>query len=84
MVKVLPWPGSLSTVMSPPIIRQNRRLMARPRPVPPNLRVVEASAWVKASKSLASCSGVMPMPVSLHAEHDPLLAVARLAGRRSA
>ena len=31
--------------MSPPISWQNLRLMASPRPVPPNLRVVEASAW---------------------------------------
>jgi len=30
--------------MSPPIKRQKCRLMARPRPVPPYLRVVEASA----------------------------------------
>ena len=65
MVKVLPRPASLSTVTSPPIIRQSRRLSARPRPVPPYLRVVAASAWEKASKSRASCSGVMPMPVSL-------------------
>ena len=35
MVKVVPRPGSLSTVTSPPIIWQNRRLRARPRPVPP-------------------------------------------------
>jgi hypothetical protein len=45
-VKVDPRPGSLSTVMSP---RQNRRLMARPRPVPPYLLAVAADrasfAW---------------------------------------
>ena len=52
-VKVVPWPGSLSTVTSPPIIRQKRRLIARPRPVPPYLRVVDASAWVNASNSRA-------------------------------
>ena len=45
MVKVEPWPGSLATVMSPPIIWQKRRLIASPSPVPPYLRVVEASAW---------------------------------------
>ena len=44
IVKVEPRPSSLRTVMSPPIIWQKRRLMARPRPVPPYLRVVEASA----------------------------------------
>jgi hypothetical protein len=30
--------------MSPPIIWQNRLLIASPRPVPPYLRVVDASA----------------------------------------
>ena len=34
MVNVEPRPGALSTVMSPPISRQNRRLMASPSPVP--------------------------------------------------
>ena len=51
--------------MSPPIIRQKRRLIASPSPVPPYLRVVEASAWVKAWNSLPNCSGFIPMPVSL-------------------
>ena len=50
-VKVEPLPGSLATRMSPPIKRQHLRLMASPSPVPPNLRVVEASAWEKASNS---------------------------------
>ena len=63
-VKVEPCPGALATVMSPPIIRQRRRLIASPSPVPPYLRVVEASAWVNASNSFPICSGVMPMPVS--------------------
>ena len=67
MVKVEPRPGSLATVMSPPIIWQKRRLIARPSPVPPYLRVVEASAWTKSWKSLPICSGVMPMPVSVTA-----------------
>ena len=40
MVKVEPRPGSLSTVMSPPIIWQKRLLIARPRPVPPYLLAV--------------------------------------------
>ena len=44
-VNVLPAPGSLVTSMSPPIMRHSRRLMARPRPVPPYFRVVELSAW---------------------------------------
>ena len=44
IAKVDPRPGWLSTVMSPPIIWQKRLLIARPRPVPPYLRVVDASA----------------------------------------
>ena len=63
--KVLPWPGSLSTPISPPMSSARRLLMARPRPVPPNLRVVDVSAWVKDWKSLPRCSAVRPMPVSV-------------------
>ena len=36
-LKVDPVPSVLSTEMSPPIISQKRRLIARPRPVPPYL-----------------------------------------------
>ena len=35
IVNVLPRPGSLVTVMSPPIIRLSRRESASPSPVPP-------------------------------------------------
>ena len=70
------------TVMSPPIRRQKRRLMASPRPVPPYLRVVEASACMKSWKSLAVCSAVMPMPVSATAHRDPV-PVSLTAPRRS-
>ena len=66
IVNVDPAPTVLSTVTSPPIMRQNRRVMARPRPVPPNWRVVEASAWVNPSKSLASLSGGTPITVPGH------------------
>ncbi len=64
-MKVEPRPTSLATLMSPPIRRQKRREMASPRPVPPYLLAVEASAWLNASNSRSSCSGVMPIPVSL-------------------
>ena len=47
-VKDVPWPASLTTVMSPPMSWQNLRLIARPSPVPPYLRVVEASACTNA------------------------------------
>jgi hypothetical protein len=46
MVNVEPLPTSLTTVMSPPIIWQSLRESARPRPVPPNFRVVDASTCV--------------------------------------
>ena len=45
IVKVDPRPGSLSTVISPPIIWQNRLLIASPRPVPPYLLAVAEEAW---------------------------------------
>ena len=64
-LNVDPCPSVLSTAISPPIISQNRRLIARPSPVPPYLRVVEASACVKSWNSRSICSAVMPMPVSL-------------------
>ncbi len=63
-VKVVPCPASLATVRSPPINRQNRRLMARPSPVPPYLRVVDASACENAWNNFDTCSGVIPIPVS--------------------
>ena len=55
-VKVVPAPGVLATVTAPPIMRQSRSVMARPRPVPPYLRVVELSAWVNSWNSRPSCS----------------------------
>src|SRR5262249_35068335 len=44
IVKVDPRPGSLSSVMSPPIMRASLREMASPSPVPPKRCAVEASA----------------------------------------
>ena len=64
-LNVDPLPSVLSTEISPPIISQNRRLIARPSPVPPYCRVVEASTCVKSWNSRSICSAVMPMPVSL-------------------
>ena len=63
-MKVLPSPGVLSIQICPPIISTSRREMVRPSPVPPCLRVVDMSAWVKGWNSLATWSGLMPMPVS--------------------
>src|SRR3712207_7142230 len=54
MMNVEPAPGALSTAMSPPIRRQNSRERARPRPVPPYLAAIPASAWLKRSEEHTS------------------------------
>ena len=63
-MKVLPMPGMLRSWISPPSRLASSRLMARPRPVPPNFRAVPASACWNASKMIFCFSGAMPMPVS--------------------
>src|SRR3979411_1912323 len=50
--------------ISPPNNRDSSRLIARPRPVPPYLRLVLPSACWNASKMICCLSGEMPMPVS--------------------
>ena len=62
--KVLPTPGSLSSQICPPINSTRRRLIVRPRPVPPCFRVVDMSACENGWNNLADCSRVMPIPVS--------------------
>ena len=62
-VEPLPMP-SLSACISPPIISARRLLMASPRPVPPNLRVVDESACEKDWNRRAMLLSEMPMPVS--------------------
>ena len=59
-----PRPGSLSTRISPPMRAQSRWQMARPRPVPPYLRVVEESTCENNLNSSFLFSCGMPMPVS--------------------
>ena len=63
--KVLPTPGWLSSQIRPPIRWTSVEEIARPSPVPPNLRVVDPSAWLKASKMCACLFSGMPMPVSV-------------------
>src|SRR5271166_2357913 len=63
-VKVLPTPGELRKWISPPSRFDNSRLIARPNPVPPYLRLVLASACWNASKMIFCFSGGMPIPVS--------------------
>jgi hypothetical protein len=64
-VNVLPCPGVLLSLISPPSIWAISRLIASPRPVPPYLRLVLPSACWNASKMICCFSGGMPMPVSL-------------------
>ena len=61
---VLPEPRVLSAQILPPINSTKRFEMARPRPVPPYLRVVETSACEKLSKMAPRRSAGIPMPVS--------------------
>ena len=46
---MLPRPGLLSNSNSPSMAVTRRREMARPSPVPPKRRVVDASAWENGS-----------------------------------
>ena len=65
---VLPRPGSLSTVICPPISATSRAAIDSPSPVPSYLRVVELSPCSKAWKIFSCFSRGMPMPVSLIAK----------------
>ena len=64
--KRLPSPGTplLSTVIVPPCNSASRLLIASPRPVPPNRREIEASAWLNDWNSRPIRSGGIPIPVS--------------------
>ena len=63
--KVEPWPSRLSTPIVPPIISTSCLQIASPSPVPPYLRVVDASAWTNGANSAATWSGRIPIPVSV-------------------
>ncbi len=64
-VKRLPSSTVLSTAMPPPSSSPRRRAIARPRPLPPYLRLVLASICSNAPKMWSSLSAGMPMPVSV-------------------
>ena len=66
--------------MLPPIASQMARVMLRPRPVPPNLRVLELSTCTKGSKMRSSAVAAMPTPVSstrISTPWPPLVSVTR-------
>ena len=62
---VVPWPGVLSIVSAPPCRASSFRLIAKPRPEPPNLRPIEASACWNGWPSDRSAGASMPIPVSV-------------------
>ena len=62
--KVEPCPGTLSTLICPPIISVNCLVIGNPSPVPPYFVVVSSSAWVNSSNTLMTCCSFMPIPVS--------------------
>ena len=64
---VLPSPGTpaLSAHIVPPIASASRLEIARPSPVPPYLRLVEASAWLNDWNMRPMAAAEMPMPVSV-------------------
>ncbi len=59
-----PWPRNAGHADWPSISSTSCLTIARPRPVPPNRRVVESSAWMNGSNICSSRSASMPMPVS--------------------
>src|ERR1035441_421261 len=63
-VKVLPWPSSLSAVISPRRRGPTSRAIDSPRPVPPYRRLSVPSPCWNAPKIVVRFSGAMPMPVS--------------------
>ena len=79
--KRLPCPTSLSTQIRPPMSPTNWEQMASPRPVPPNRRVVELSAWVKASKIDRCLSAGIPSPVSVTQKFRPTWSSPHWLGR---
>mmetsp|Transcript_10396 Transcript_10396/g.32893 ORF Transcript_10396/g.32893 Transcript_10396/m.32893 type:complete len:449 (-) Transcript_10396:1563-2909(-) len=66
-VKVEPTPGFDDTPTRPPIMAVSCLEMYRPRPVPPNSRVVDSSTCVNSLNSFACPSLLIPMPVSFTA-----------------
>ncbi len=63
--KVLPFPGSLATVIRPPMMETRRLQIAKPNPLPPKRRVVETSACWNDWNRFCITSGGMPIPLSV-------------------
>ncbi len=76
--KVEPRPGADSTQMRPACSSMILREIARPRPVPPLVRVVEPSSCRNSSNTRSRSSGAIPGPVSATATSNAPLAAATL------
>ena len=85
-VNVLPRLSSLATRISPPRALAIRFAKARPSPVPPNRRVIDALTWEKGLNSIAILSAGMPIPVSETLTHNVecRMSNVELGSRRSA
>ena len=70
---VEPAPATLWTPIRPPINSTIFREMARPRPVPPNLRDDEVSACTNGWNNFCVCSLVKPIPVSVTSKRSRIL-----------
>ena len=68
---VLPCPGSLSIVASPPCSRASSRTSDSPMPVPSNVRARASRTRWKRSNRRGSSSAGMPIPVSLTVSSAP-------------
>ncbi len=62
--KVEPFPSALTNPTSPPMIWAIARVIARPRPDPPNCRDVDPSACWKRWNNAACAAGAIPTPLS--------------------
>ncbi len=60
-----PWPSLVSTPIWPSMASIRPLQMARPRPVPPKVRVDEPSIWEKRWNRAERRSSLMPGPVSV-------------------
>ena len=79
-VNTEPLPTSLVTITSPPIMRASLRVMARPKPVPPNRCAVVASAWLNSSKQSAQLLLRHPDAGVGNGNLDPASAIGGFAG----
>ena len=77
-MKLAARPGALTSRISPPSSFDSSRLMARPRPVPPYLRLVRAVGLLERLEDDLLLVGEMPMPVSVTAKATTVVGAVQL------